>query len=157
MADALREYRSWIARNRVNGDGYGGRHKGAKHIPAADPQTALARYKASSTGMAAAGDSWSGVGERARDASSKERVTELQRTPVGWRTLRWVMMKRQAELRSQAAEAAAMFSEEMEQRHKERWVRAGSGRFRLVWFVAVGWCGVACGVVSFILIFLDYV
>lgn len=118
MADALREYRSWIARNR--GGGGGGRHKGAQNIAAAGPQIALVRCEASSTATPAAGDRWCGVGKRAREAAARERVAELRRTPAGWRKLRWAMMKRQAELRSQGAEAAAMFSEEMEQRHKER-------------------------------------
>ncbi|CAM9682988.1 unnamed protein product, partial [Hapterophycus canaliculatus] len=128
MADSLREYRSWVARNRGGGGGGGERQKGAKIVAAADPQTALARYQASSTATAGAADSWCGVGKRAREAASKERTAELKRYPVGWRTLRWVMMKRQAELRSQAAEAAAMFAEEMEQRHKERYLEAWERR-----------------------------
>ncbi|CAN0214400.1 unnamed protein product, partial [Scytosiphon promiscuus] len=122
MADALREYRSWIAKNRGSGGrdgGGGGISKAVKRAATADPETALARYKASLTAVPAASGSVCGAGKRAREVASKERVAELRRTPAGWRALRWVMMQRQAELRNQAAETAAMFSEEMEQRHKE--------------------------------------
>lgn len=125
MAAALREYRMWTARNRnrIGGGGGGGRCNSAT-------QTALAQ-KASTVLMAVAasqGCGGGGSGKRAHEAASKERVAELKRTPAGWRTLRWAMMKRHAELKSQAAEATAMYTEEMEQRHKER---CGVGSWRV--------------------------
>lgn len=110
MADALREYRAWTARSRSRGDG--GREKRGSSTAS---RSALTRGN-TSTVMSAGG-----CGKRSRAAASQARVAELQRTPAGWRTLRWVMMKRQAELKSQAMEAAAMFAEEREQRLKERW------------------------------------
>ena len=120
MAAALREYRAWTARNRDRNSGGGGGRGGGGN--GALPQASLlARDKPNAiTARGAAVGVGVSVGKRAREAASRERVTELQRTPTGWRTLRWVMMKRQAELKSQATEAAAMFAEEMEQRLKER-------------------------------------
>lgn len=116
MATALREYRAWNAR-RSNGGGYGGGCGGGGHgnggKSAPQVRSLLARGR---PGV----DVGVGVGKRAREAASNERVSELQRTPTGWRALRWMMMKRQAELKNQVAEAAAMYAEEMEQRLKER-------------------------------------
>lgn len=109
MADALREYRTWTARNRTRGDG--GREKRRSGTA---PHAALTPSNMP-TVMSAGGG-----GKRSRADASQERVAELQRTPTGWRMLRWVMMKRQAELKSQAMEAEAMFAEEREQRLKER-------------------------------------
>lgn len=109
MATALREYRVWAGRNRDRDAG-------------APKPTSLEINKTMPVTIATGGGG--GGGKRTREAASKERVAELRRMPAGWRTLRWVMMKRQAELKSQAAEASGMYSEEMEQRLKERCVCA---------------------------------
>ena len=104
----------WVGRNR---------DRDRDRDAGAPKPTSFAINKTTASGSrAAAGGSTSGGGKRTREVASRERVAELRRMPTGWRTLRWVMMKRQAELKSQAAEAAAMYSEEMEQRLKERCV-----------------------------------
>ncbi|CAN0287228.1 unnamed protein product, partial [Ectocarpus sp. 12 AP-2014] len=117
MANALREYRAWTARSRSRGDG-GRKKRGSSTAP----RSALTRGNRSTVMFAG------GCGKHSRAAASQARVAELQRTPAGWRTLRWVMMKRQAELKSQAMEAAAMFAEEREQRLKERFLEAWERR-----------------------------
>lgn len=110
MATALREYRVWADRNRNRDSG----------APKTTPDATKQPTAITAAAAAAAGGGGGGKGKRAREAASRERVAELRRMPAGWRTLRWVMMKRQGELKSQAAETAAMHSEEMEQRLKER-------------------------------------
>lgn len=118
MAGALREYRLWTARNRNRNRN----HIGGRGGNGATKKTLATKASPALMAMATSGGRGGGGGGRKRacEAASKERVAELQRTPAGWRTLRWVMMKRQAELKNQVAEAAAMYTEEMEQRHKER-------------------------------------
>lgn len=117
MADALRNYRAWAVRNRSNSSG---------DVTVLRHRKNNKTHRAYRSGGEYASQDYSeatvtaGTGKRMREETSKERVTELQRTPAGWRTLRWLMMRRQDEERSQAAEAAAMFTEEMQQRHKER-------------------------------------
>lgn len=131
MADALRNYRAWVVRNHSHssggaGAGGGVRHRNNNNIPRArrsGGEYAPQDYPPSAV-MAATVRA--GTGKRMREDPSRERVAELQRTPVGWRTLRWLMMRRQDEERSQAAEAAAMLTEEMRQRYKEK-------RVNLVW------------------------
>ena len=120
MADAVRKYRAWAIRNRSQrgGDVTVLRHRKSNKIP---------RVRRSGDAYASqdcpAPTVTAGTGKRIREDTSKERVAELQRTPTGWRTLRWLMMRRQDEERSQAAEAAAMFTEEMRQRYEEKRVK----------------------------------
>ncbi|CAM9339893.1 unnamed protein product, partial [Laminaria digitata] len=117
MADALRKYRAWAVRNRSDssGDVTVLRHRRNNKIHRTHRSGGEYASQDCSEATVTAG-----TGKRMREDTSKERVAELQRTPAGWRTLRWLMMRRQDEERSQAAEAAAMFTEEMQQRHKER-------------------------------------
>lgn len=118
MSGALRKYRAWTAQNSRNDakrtavhTNFGSRsvHKSESHNT--DNFRGVCRAATATT---------AGLGKRTREAASKGRVEELQRTPVGWRTLRWLIARRQDELRSQAAEGEAMHREEMEQLHKER-------------------------------------
>lgn len=133
MADALRKYRAWAVRNHSHSSGDAAvlRHRKNNIISRAHrsggeyvPQYCPAAKVTAATVTA-------GTGKRMREDTSKERVAELQRTPAGWRTLRWLMMRRQDEERSQAEEAAAMFTEEMRQRYKEK-------RVDLVWLTRPG-------------------
>lgn len=108
MAGALREYRMWAARNRRRTSGvdaptlHAGKNNHDCHV-ATRTLTATA-----------------GLGRRTREVASKTKIAELQRTPVRLRTMRWLLLTQQGEARAQAADAEAMFTEEMEQRHKER-------------------------------------
>lgn len=117
MADALRKYRAWSNRNRSNNTGDVAvlyhRKKNQVHHPHRGGGNYVPQLFPTPTVTA-------GTGKRLREDGSKERVAELQRTPTGWRTLRWLMMRRQDEERSQAKEAAAMCTEEMRQRYKEK-------------------------------------
>lgn len=115
MSGALRKYRAWTAQNSRN-----------------DANRTVVRTSFGSRSVPQSGShntdnfrgvcraATAGLGKRTRETASKARVKELQRTPVGWRTLRWLIMRKQEELRSQAAEGEAMHREEMEQLHKER-------------------------------------
>lgn len=115
MADALRDYREWKAINLSSSKGHlGAQSQDNSEKRFAHDSEVSVSFEAYQTATG------TGLGKRTRASASRERTTELQRTPIGWRTLRWLMMRRQEELRSQAAEAQAMFREDMEQRHKER-------------------------------------
>lgn len=130
MADALRKYRAWAVRNRSHN---------SDDAPVLRHRKSNKMHHACHSGGeygsqdCAALTVTAGTGKRMREDTSKERVAEMQRTPAGWRTLRWLMMRRQEEERSQAKEATAMFMEEMRQRFKEKrvdfdWVSIGAPR-----------------------------
>lgn len=119
MADALREYRVWTAGTPRGSCGdaavarFSDNNRRNRDYRGRDGATFRANDVSNKT---------AGMGKRARKVASEEAIAMLERTPTGWRTLRWLMTKRRAELRRQAAEAEDMFTEEMEQRHKERLV-----------------------------------
>lgn len=125
MFDALRKYRAWTAQNNRN-------DKVTRSSSAAAHSNIRGRrvHEKSRTGntdnfrgacRAATATTTAGLGKRIREAASKGRVKELHRTPAAWRTLRWLIMRRQDELRRQAEETEAMHREETEQLHTERY------------------------------------
>lgn len=133
MADALRKYRAWAVRNHSHSSGDAAvlRHRKKNNISRVRRSGGDYVSRDCPTATATAATVTAGTGKRMREDTSKDRVAELQRTPAGWRTLRWLTMRRQDEERSQTAEAAAMFTEEMRQRYKEK-------RVDLVWLTRPG-------------------
>lgn len=112
MAAVIREYRLWAVHYNEN--------TGVRHD--SDPQSGSCSVRTELAGISRlrAFNVPKGFGDKRRAAASRKRIEELRRMPPSWRTVRWRITFRQAELKNQLAEVHAMFREEMQQRFTER-------------------------------------